>query len=124
MQDLLPINWYIESPIDFEHKQYVLLSYLQIVDSNFINKKLSPHLLHLESLIRELTIFEKNFDELKKEFDKSRYYLIFNDNPKLDGEKNLYLEEVGEIVSFSKPLLENRFVLGNHILRKNKQLLY
>ena len=38
MDSLLPITWYTESPIDFEHKQYMLFNYLQKVDSNFQNK--------------------------------------------------------------------------------------
>ena len=42
----LPIDWYIDDPIDFEHKSYMILSYLQSVDHSFIvEKKVSPYLL-------------------------------------------------------------------------------
>ena len=47
---LIPIDWYIQSPIDFEHKQYVLFAYLQEVDNTYVKKVVSPHLFHLEKL--------------------------------------------------------------------------
>jgi len=124
MIDIIPIKWYTESPIDFEHKQYVILSYLQKVDSDFIIKKLSPHLLHMESMIRDMLYFEESLSEMKKRFDKERYVLVFKDNPKLVGENNQLIEEIYEIVNFSVPLIKNRIDLGNKILVKNKQVLY
>ena len=123
MIDIIPITWYIESPIDFEHKQYVLLSYLQIVDGSFIDKKLSPHLLHMERMINEMTNFRKSFSNMKMRFDKERY-MFFEDNSKLDGEKNELLEELIEIVDFSLPQVVTRINLGKSILHKNRQILY
>lgn len=124
MIDFISIKWYTESPIDFEHKQYLILSYLQKVDSDFIIKKLSPHLLHMESMIKDMRCFEESFYYMKKRFDKERYVLLFKDNPKLDGEKNPLIEEINEVVNFSIPLIQNRVDLGYKILLKNKQLLY
>lgn len=123
MIDIIPITWYIESPIDFEYKQYVLLSYLQTVDGSFIEKKLSPHLLHMERMITEMVSFKESFSGIKKRFNKERY-IYFQDNSKLEGENNHLVEEIIEIVEFSLPQVETRLKLGKTILSKNRQILY
>lgn len=122
MGEIIPITWYIESPIDFEHKQYVLLAYLQIVDYSFFNKKLSPHFLHMEKMITEMSNFKNNMSDIKKRFDKERY--IFFENIKLEGENNHFVEEIIEIVEFSLPQVETRLKLGKSILTKNRQILF
>lgn len=119
----LSTNWYMESPIDFEHKQYLLFAYLQNVDFQFVNKKLSPHLLHLEKIIDELNSFEDSYYKIVKDFDKNRY-IYFQDNSKLHGENDNLIVEIKEIVKFSKPQIKNRIDFGYKILEKNKQILY
>lgn len=121
--DILPITWYFESPIDYEHKQYVLLGYLLKVDSSFLEKQLSPHLLHLEKLTKELIQFENSFIDIKKNFDKNRY-IYFSDNSKLIGEDNNLIYEIKEIVDFSIPQIQTRIDLGYKILGKNCQVLF
>lgn len=123
MEDIIPITWYIESPIDFEHKQYVLFAYLQKVDHSFFFKHLSPHLLHMESMIHELYLFRDSFTDMKKKFDRERY-IFFNDNSKLVGEDNSLVYEIKEIVEFSIPQVESRILMGNKILEKTRQVLY
>ena len=122
MDNLLPIMWYSESPIDFEHKQYVLWGYLQKVDTSFNNKKLSPHLLHMQKLIDELLYFENAFNMIKKDFNKNRY--IYLENIKLEGEDDKLIYEIRDIVEFAIPQLEPRIKLGYSILKYNKQILY
>jgi hypothetical protein len=122
MNELLSLTWFIESPIDFEHKQYLLFAYLQKVESSFLEKKLSPHLLHLEKLSDELFGFESSFELIKKDFDKNRY--IYFDNYKLEGENNEIILEIREIVNFSLPQIEPRIKMGYKILEKNKQILF
>lgn len=121
--NLISITWYFEPPIDFEFKQYVLLSYLQIVDQSFIEKRLSPHYLYLEKILEELYFFNTSFKEMEKNFNKNRY-IYFNDNPKLEGENNDLLFEIKNIVDFSIPQINSRVDLGKIILKKNKQILY
>lgn len=121
--NLISITWYFEPPIDFEFKQYVLLSYLQIVDQSFIEKRLSPHYLYLEKILEELYFFNTSFKEMEKNFNKNRY-IYFNDNPKLEGENNDLLFEIKNIVDFSIPQINSRIDLGKIILKKNKQILY
>lgn len=120
--DIIPVNWYSESPIDFEFKQYTLLSYLQKVDACFIERKLSPHLLHMESMINEMVKFQSAFKDMYKSFDKNRY--TFFENPKLEGEKNLFIYEIKDIVEFSMPQVKTRLTLGYKILEKHRQILF
>lgn len=117
-------DWFIQSPIDFEHKQYTILSYLQVVDQSFIQKILSPHLLHMEKMVFEMQNFQNSLNDMKGNFEKQRYIYLFKDNPKLQGEKNLLVDEIEEIVGFSIPLLKSKIILGHFILKKNRQLLY
>jgi hypothetical protein len=121
--NIISITWYFDPPIDFEYKQYLLLSYLQIVDKSFIEKRLSPHYLYLEKILNELYIFNESFDGIKKTFDRNRY-IYFNDNYKLEGENNQIIYEIKEIVDFSIPQITSRIDLGKTILKKNKQILY
>lgn len=121
--NLISVTWYFEPPIDFEHKQYILLSYLQIVDKSFIEKKLSPHYLYLERMLNELNLFNDSFEDIKKTFNQNRY-IYFEDNSKLEGEDNMIIYEIKEIVDFSIPQVISRIDLGKTILKKNKQILY
>lgn len=123
MINQLPLTWYIESPIDFEHKQYILLAYLQKVESSFLLKNLSPHLLHMEKMIDELKNYEISYEKIKKDFDKNRY-IYFEDNPKLKGENDELIVEIKEIVKFSIPQVKTRIDFGYKIFEKNKQILY
>ena len=47
-------DWVFQEPIDFEHKQYVLLDFLQKMDKQLQNLKLYPNFqqisLHLASI--------------------------------------------------------------------------
>lgn len=123
MSTTIPITWYYESPIDFEHKQYILLSYLQTVESSFINRIVSPHLLHMEKMVMELKNFEESIKTIKSEFDKNRYIYLF-DNYKLDGDNNVYINEIKEIIDFSIPQVKVRIDWGYNVLKKNRQILY
>lgn len=122
MDDLLSLTWFMESPVDFEHKQYLLFAYLQKVESSFLDKKLSPHLLHLEKLTDELWGFQSSIELIKKDFNKNRY--IYFDNLKLEGENDEFILEVFEIVKFSIPQLEPRIKFGYKILEKHRQILF
>ena len=123
MLNQLPLTWYIESPIDFEHKQYTLLAYLQKVDNSFLLKNLSPYLLHMEKMVAELRNYEESFDSMKKNFDKNRY-VFFRDNSKLIGEDDELILEIKEIVKFSIPQVKTRIDFGYKILEKNRQILF
>jgi hypothetical protein len=112
----------MESPIDFEHKQYVLFAYLQKVESSFLDKKLSPHLLHLEKLADELIGFQSSYTSIKNKFNKNRY--VYFENIKLEGENDRLIIEICDIVDFSLPQLQPRIKMGYKILEKNRQILF
>ena len=122
MSDLLSITWYMDEPIDFEHKEYLLYGYLQKVDKSFLDKKLSPHLLHLERMTDELLVFNSSFTMIRKDFDKNRY--IYFDNRKLIGEDDKMIYEIKEIVEFSIPQIKSRIDFGYKVLNKNRQILF
>lgn len=117
---ILSINWYIEPPIDFEHKQYILFAHLQKVDNCFFNKILSPYFLNLENVLYELKKFDNDFIDLKQKIKKNEY--IYFDNPyTYDGS---IFDEIKEIVDFSIPQIESRLLIGKKILEKNNQLIF
>jgi len=121
--NVLPTLWYVEPPIDFEHKQYVLYAYLQKVDRSFMDKKLSPYFLNLNRILVELNNFKMSYQDMLKLFDKERYH-YFDDNSKIEGYDNDLIIEVNEIVDFSIPQIIARIDYGKIILKKNRQILY
>ena len=126
MEDLLEIDWYYESPIDFEHKQYKLFGYLKKCDSAFYERIYSAYLLHTEKLITEMEFTLrniKNFESgmVKKSifFSNEGIYLREEKIPKIEE-----IETVGEIIEFSLPLLIQRVDLGNKLFKKFPGILY
>jgi hypothetical protein len=122
MKDLISLAWYREEPIDFEYKEYLLLAYLQKVEKSFQDRKLSPHLLHMEKMIDELFMFQSSFSVIKQSFEKNRY--VYFDNIKLEGEDDKLITEIKELVDFSIPQVQTRINYGNKLFNKYKQILY
>ena len=120
--ELLPVDWYFQPPIDFEHKEYTLCAYLQRVDSSFLKRKLSPHLLHLEKLIRELEGFYKNTNGFLHSLESRKYK--FFDNPILNNPTEDEIKTVIEVVELSIPQMDSRIVHGQKLLSKYRQILY
>ena len=121
--NILPIDWYVQPPIDFEHKQYILFSYLQKVDNSFLLKTLSPHLLHLERISSELLKYEECYETMRNTFNTNRY-IYFMENSKLTGENDELILEIREIVSFSIPQVKTRIDFGYSLLKKYNQILF
>ena len=120
---LIDLDWYSQSPIDFEHKQYLLHAYLQSVDQSYLDKKVSPHLLHLERLKEEMDYFISKWIILQKTFDKNRY--VYFDNPKLEGEDNIELTRIVEIVDYANPQIFAKIKQGYVLFeRYPNQILY
>lgn len=120
---LIDLDWYSQSPIDFEHKQYLLHAYLQSVDRCYLDKKVSPHLLHLERLKEEMDYFISKWIILQKTFDKNRY--VYFDNPKLEGEDNIELARIVEIVDYANPQIFAKIKQGYVLFeRYPNQILY
>ena len=120
---LLDLDWYSKPPIDFEHKQYLLYAYLTTVDKSYLIKKVSPHLLHLERLKDEMDYFISKWIIMQKVFDKNRY--VYFDNPKLEGEDNIEMNQIVEIVDYASPLVNAKIRQGYLLFEKYpRQILY
>lgn len=73
---LLDVDWALQEPIDFEHKKYVLLSYVQKCEKNFSEYKLYPsfvelslHLANVQTIFKEGHYFytDKKFKSIDDE---------------------------------------------------------
>jgi len=123
---MLSIDWYCQTPLDFEHKNYLLLQYLKIVDDSFSVKVLSPYLLHTERLVRELKEFTKKSQLLENHLrrDIESIDLLNSKIIRKEIHKNDEIKVVFEIVDYSTPLLESKITLGYKLLDKYPQLLF
>lgn len=120
---MLDINWYYTIPIDFEYKNYILLSYLSEIDKSFAIGKLSPYLLHTEKLIKEL----KGYEDVIKKFNFKKEIKSFNWKDGIIYSEEKPMKEIiliNEIVEYSIPLLEYKIVTGYKLFKKYPQLLY
>ncbi len=123
---MLKIDWYLDQPIDFEYKNYILLDYIQSLDKSYQLHQLSPYLLWTERMVIEL----REFNQRKKDFFNffERKKLIV-DNGKLSL-KTVGLSETEEIktiielIDYSTPLLESKVKLGYKLLSKYPQILF
>ncbi|MBS7564345.1 hypothetical protein KHS38_07995 [Mucilaginibacter sp. Bleaf8] len=64
----LGVNWFIEGAIDFEHKKYVLLDYLQQINRHFDKSRLYPNLTDLIFHYNNLLSFKKDKSVLQQAF--------------------------------------------------------
>jgi len=123
---MLQLDWFCQSPLDFEHKNYLLLQYLKSIDDSYSEHKLSPYLLWTEKLVKELQDFK-----IKSQYFESsiRRDIISIDMSKMmivrkEIEKNDEIKIVFEIVEYSTPLLESKIKLGYKLLDKYPQILF
>lgn len=111
-------NWITEGWIDFEYKKYLLLAYLQHVDSQFKEVKLYPPLADLVHHYTKLKNFAENRDQLKAAFPKLLQGPDFKEMKlkykplEMDDEMMKQLEE---IVNFSLPQFKKAIEEGKNI---------
>lgn len=122
---MLKIDWYLEQPIDFEHKNYVLLSYLGELDSSFSKAKLSPYLLHTENLVYDMKNFLYVEKDIRNKFKSEIIGFNFREGPIRNGlELDSSINEVLQIVDYSLPILEVKIKFGYFLLKKYPQILF
>lgn len=122
---MLKFDWYAENPIDFEHKNYVLLSYLQEIDNSYSQKKLSPYLLHTENLVFEMKKFLIVERDFRCNFPQKIIGFTFKEGIKREEfEIDSQLKEIIEIVDYSIPLLDTKIKMGYFLLKKYPQILF
>jgi len=62
----LGVNWFIDGYIDFEHKKYILLDYLQEINSHFDRSRLYPNLTDLIFHYNNLVQFKESKNTLQQ----------------------------------------------------------
>ena len=115
---LSPI-WFIEKHIDFEYQKYILLNYVNDVNSNFKSDLLYPafedityHLKNIESYRTTRNIILSKSRKLKG-FDFDKMTLLYDLPDESDD-----LKTVDEIVMYSEPLLKQSFNIGKSLYKK------
>ncbi len=118
MEKNLNQDWISEGSLDFEYKKYILLAYLQYVDSHFGEAKLYPPLSDLMTHYRNLTALKNEKSQFEQSFPKS---LSGIDAAKLEltYEKLIQddkaLSAVNEIVEFAIPQFAHSIEKGKSI---------
>jgi hypothetical protein len=113
MKELNPC-WFLESPIDTEHKYYVLMAYLMKVKENFNNVDFVKYFKNLIVIKKDLESFDKNTELSQKTLSKmtdserSLMYTLL--------EKNI--DSIGEIENIVRNSIDviQEFLDSNKIL--------
>ncbi len=114
----LNANWFIEAPIDFEHKQYQLLAYLQQINAHFNKTQLYPtlndlvfHYNNLKKFKDDKKTLETNFPVQLSHVDvlavSTAYEKIVNDDA--------MMQEIEQIISFAAGKLKPALQEGQEI---------
>ncbi|MDF3079010.1 MAG: hypothetical protein K0S09_2899 [Sphingobacteriaceae bacterium] len=100
----LSVNWFIEGSVDFEHKKYLILSYLQEINQHFHKSRLYPNLSDLVFHYNNLLNFKQNKLTIQKAFpsrltqaDIEAVQLTYERMVKDDG----LMQEIERIISYS-----------------------
>lgn len=111
-------NWFIEGSIDFEHKKYVLLDYLQEINRHFDKSRLYPNLTDLIFHFNNLLYFKKNKTMLQQAFPQ-RLTQADIEAVKLTYEKivsdDASMQEIEQIISYSLAQMNPAIQTGKEI---------
>lgn len=122
---LIQHSWYYQSPIDFEHKQWILLAYLKSVDNAFCNRIFSPWLLHTEKIVEDMRISLEYLQRFKKQTAKRSLFISMEGLSWMDNKPNEKdIEIIEEILKFSIPLLDQRIDIGRKLFAKYPTILH
>lgn len=111
-------NWILESHIDFEYKQYLLLAYLAEVNDEFKENKLYPKLSELIEHYKQLMAIKANKENLISAFPKKIKKI---DLKKMQIEyenfvaKDAIMQEIEHIIDYSMPQFEHYISEGKKI---------
>jgi len=112
----LSSTWFIDSPLDLEYKQYVLLDYLQDVKNNFEQMKLFPYIMdlkyqysNLESFLKSREIIIGSMAKIKSA-DLRRMELVYE-----FPEDSKEMTEIVSIIEWSLPKIEKLFKEGRFL---------
>jgi hypothetical protein len=123
---MLNLDWFYQCPIDFEHKNYLLLQYLKYVDDSYSQRILSPYLLWTEKLVKELKDFNEKVIKIESNIKTNIQSIDFLKMQIVHKEikKNDEIKVIFEVVDYSTPILESKVKLGYKLLDKYPQILF
>lgn len=114
----LGINWFIEGAIDFEHKKYLLLGYLQEINRHFDKSRLYPNLTDLIFHYNNLLEFKQNKSVLQQAFPQ-RLTKADIDAVKLTYQKIIQddssMQEIERIISYALGKMDPAIQTGKEI---------
>lgn len=117
-------DWITEKHTDFEYKKYVLLGYLKRVANEFESQKIYPAIALLEQEYLRLLQFTEALQQLKNKLSKNlkgidiqNYKLVYQSV----GDDNQSMQEIGQILEFSIPLVELMLQKGKKKLSELEQ---
>ena len=123
---LLRFDWWMEPPIDFEHKKWILFAYLKSLDEQFYELSFSPHLLHSEKLLNHMVesydAITTPKDTMKKIEFKQLGYNIHWDY--ITPEMPEYIDTYITILKFSIPLLKDKVSFGRKLWNNDPTILW
>ncbi len=118
MSNQLTTNWVVEGIIDFEHKKYLLLAYLQHVSQNFDAQKVYPFLSDLIFHYQNLVIFKEQKQKVSGQFTQ-RIRKIDLDNFRIEYEKLMhddeYMDEIETILAYAIPKIKVQMENGREL---------
>lgn len=118
-------TWFYDPPIDFEHKNYLLLQYLSDIDKSYSLLKLSPYLLYTEKITESMRNFRIGLKNQKKLIvGKILGFSLQRGIIREEVEDIPEIEEIEEIVDYSLPLLDSKVKMGYKLLKKYPQVLF
>jgi hypothetical protein len=114
----LGVNWFIEGYIDFEHKKYLLLNYLQEINRHFDKSRLYPNLADLIFHYNNLVDFKKNKSLMQQAFPQ-RLTQADIDAVKLTYQKIIRddqsMQEIEQIISYAMSKMNPAIQTGKEI---------
>lgn len=115
---MLSNTWITDNPLDFEYKQYLLLGYLQRVETKFSEYALYPELSELIDHFKNLHDFESKRNELQSKrpgvlngIDWKNLQPQFEKKEKDSAQEKM----VNELVRWSIPKIKNTIDQGSEI---------
>lgn len=122
--NFLPNTWFVQEPIDLEHKHWKLLAYLKRLDENIKKGFLYPEYELLKKRYKDLESYLSTCEIVNKDKESEKLFSYIYDM------KNVNIEEIEEIVENSLSALQVKYFqlktvikfLNQEIKITNKQL--
>lgn len=106
---LLQKFWYASAPIDLEHKQYILLDFLQSVKDDFTLDVLYPWLSEVQKQYADLVALKHDREEMMNRFKKIKRFNFETMDLEYEYDRSWItkdFEEVNKIVDYSVPMFK------------------